>query len=97
MFTMLSILRYVIYAIFDVLPPGGHAQSLPLAAVLLLFLSLIFGVIVKWRHAIAVLLINVLMFGALLGLFNVMRGVHFFQGTSIALPILFIALIGLPI
>ncbi len=35
-FTILNILRYTIYAIFDMLPPGGNAQGLPLTAALLL-------------------------------------------------------------
>jgi AAA domain len=96
MFAMLSVLRYVIYAIFDVLPPGGNAQSLGLAVALLLILSLIFATIVKWRHARRVLLINLLTFVVLLAMFVVMRVFNFFPGTSIALPILFIALIGLP-
>src|SRR5215468_4595790 len=96
MFAMLSVLRYVIYVIFDVLPPGGNAQSLSLAAALLLVLSLIFAAIVKWQQARQVLLINLLTFVALLAMFAVMRVFNFFPGASIALPILFIALIGLP-
>jgi hypothetical protein len=95
-FTILNILRYVIYAIFGVLAPGGNAQSLPLTAALLLILTLLCTAVVKWRYVRQVLLINLLTLLTLLLLFVVMRAFHFFQGTALALPILFIALIGLP-
>src|SRR5262249_21288194 len=88
MFAMLSVVRYAIYLIFGTPPPGENAWGLLFSVTMLLVLHLVFGLIVAWRQALQVLLINVLVFLALVIMFVVMYSFQFFSGTSIALPVL---------
>jgi len=95
-YTLHSLLRFMVLVTFGFEPPGSNAQNLPLT---LAFLGLAIGLyiaLVGWSRARQVLTITLLTLFSILAAFVIFSRFSFLRGTTIGFTVGFIALIGLP-